>query len=407
MSEENTPDSGESGSSEEKEEGQVNGNEYGMLISSMGSKWECFGGDVTGVTVGLSSEFLTGLEYSSKLGGILEYSAGASVGYTGNKKYEFIDTQGFMFDNEGLQYFGETQNITTESSFFQTAGFNAAGITAYEACESFVNTMSWILMAIHGVISAGGFATAITNQEGAIPDTQNKAILAVNNIPMMISVIGVLATLYEAYTEAFKLFIQGLTGNAMVQPTSIVYGSKEKLFTGSGTTVGYSQVLQQNGVVTIGAAPSVGGVLIPAKIPLGGIEVDYQYATPPESATITVNGPAQSILTKSLQNVTTESPIILSTATTSFTTACGASKVEVTDGVVQITVGTTIFQISSAQVAANIGAAKFTMTDGSLNFQAGTTSFVIDGGGLILSGPKIEIEGTLNANGVNLSVVPS
>jgi len=406
MSEENTSNSGESGGSEEKEEGQVNGNEYGMLISSMGSKWECFGGDVTGVTVGLSSEFLTGLEYSSKLGGILEYSAGASVGYTGNKKYEFIDTQGFMFDNEGLQYFGETQNITTESSFFQTAGFNSAGITAYEACESFVNTMSWILMAIHGVISAGGFATAITNQEGAIPDSQNKAILAVNNIPMIISVIGVLATLYEAYTEAFKLFIEGLTGNVLVQPASIVYGSKEKLFTGSGTTVGYSQVLQQNGVVTIGAAPSVGGALMPAKISLGGINVNYQYAPPPESATITVNGPAQSVLTKSLQNVTTEAPIILSTATTSFTIVCGASNVEVKDGFVTVTVGTTKLQISSTQIGAVIGTGKLTMTNGAFNFQAGTTSLVIDNDGIILDGPKIEINGTLKANNVNLSVVP-
>ncbi len=404
-SEENSSESGESSSSEEKEEGQVNGNEYGMLISSMGSKWECFGGDATEVTVGLSSEFLSGLEYSSKLGGILEYSAGACVGYTGNRKYEFIDTQGFMYDKEGLQYFGETQNITTKNSFFHTAGFNDAGQAAYASCESFVDSMSKALLAIHGVISAGGFVAAVANEAGAMPDSENPGMIFVNNIPMVISVIGVLASLYECYTESYKLFITGITANPLVQPNSVVFGSNAMLFTGNVSAAGYSQVRQADGVVTIGgsASPAAG---VPSKIPATGIEVEFMYAVPPVSAQITVDGINQIIANAALQTITSEAPVMLSTAATSFTIISGASKIVVTDEGVVISVGGTNFAVSAASISGKIGDTSLSITPAMFAVQMGPTMMSLEAGEITLSAPKITVDGTLSANGVNLSVAP-
>lgn len=427
------------------------GNESGMLICSSGNKWESFGGMSSETIAGVKSEFISGWEIASKAAGSSEFIFGETVEYSRFLKYEFIDVQGFMFDNEGLQYFGGTHNVTTSEGFFSTAGLNEAGLAMYEACVDIVGDVGDALLLQHSMVAAAGISmTTATStdpnvEEDALKSSTSDGLAVATNIPIIAEVIAsIVELIYVAYGIAAKFKeLQDVTG---VKPLSFVYGTPGRLFTGSiaPDETSYTQITQNLGVITLGASPGPatfavqklnaipsqpeqrdqqGNITQARVIGVPGITF-AEYVAPPLAAQIVINGltnpstiaitapdggvstEAATVGTTATTTVSVEAPEVVTTASTSFTvTIDDNTSIVLSPSSIEIKTGAASFLMTPDNIEVGMGNTMLNLTADSASLFAGGCSLEMVGGTIDLSASTINLDAdAILSNGDSLAV---
>jgi hypothetical protein len=379
----------------------------GMLTCSTGSKWESFVGDSTEIVLGASSEYVTGLELSSKVAGIVDFNYGSTIEYTKLYKYEFIDIQGFMFDNLGLEYFGGSNSVVTSGGFVQTAGFNL-GSEVYASCSSIINQLGNILLGFHTAVAAAGVSASITAWSGGVERSEEPSIVAANNIPLMASVAESMSAIGMVY---FNLATQmkNIFSSELIQPQSVVYGHGGTLFTGTQSKTGgaSTQIKQSNGIIQIGAqaagTPIKQGAIYPAHPTYG-----FTPALADTSITLNSIAGAASIMTKSPTGLISETAdTIVNDATTEYSVlSSGQPRVSVTAEEIGITIGASLITVLEDSVTIKLGGSTIEVLGSAVTVASGESGLTISPSSIAITSPSISINGSLKVNGSNVMVAP-